>query len=74
MHDQEMLVGPRTRNDQEVQPGGLFGGGSHVGYYVFTPFVAENGQKILVNRGWIPRERKEPEKRQNGQVMCLERD
>ena len=28
-------------------------------------------QRILVNRGWVPKERIEPQKRQEGQVMSF---
>jgi surfeit locus 1 family protein len=70
LHDREMLVGPRTRTDQhQQQSGGLFGSGSRVGYFVFTPFkIQESGEIILVNRGWIPREFRDSQTRKQNQV------
>ncbi|KAF9433608.1 surf-like protein [Entomortierella beljakovae] len=50
-HDQEMLLGPRTRGDG--QPG----------YFLITPFERTTGSKILVRRGWVPREKKDQETR-----------
>lgn len=73
-----MLVGPRTRSDQEQGgAGGLFGSGNPVGYFVFTPFkLEESGEVILVNRGWIPRNARDQRSRREGQVgfknTCLD--
>ncbi|KAF9427781.1 surf-like protein [Podila epigama] len=53
-HDQEILLGPRTRGDG--QPG----------YFLITPFERTNGSKILVRRGWVPREKKDQETRLEG--------
>ena len=39
-----------------------------VGYQIITPFERESGAVVLVNRGWVPLERKEPETRRAGQV------
>ncbi|KAG0254462.1 surf-like protein [Mortierella polycephala] len=55
-HDQEILLGPRTRGDG--QPG----------YFLITPFERTNGSKILVRRGWVPREKKDQATRQEGLV------
>lgn len=38
------------------------------GYHVVTPFALAGRGTILVNRGWIPLERKSPESRKLGQV------
>lgn len=38
------------------------------GYFVYTPMALENGQFVLVNRGFVPFELKEPETRPEGQV------
>ncbi|KAK9707717.1 surf-like protein [Basidiobolus ranarum] len=56
LHEQEMLVGPRTRGDGVP------------GYFVVTPFVRENGQKILVKRGWISKDMKESRSRPESEV------
>ncbi|KAF9576283.1 surf-like protein, partial [Lunasporangiospora selenospora] len=53
-HDQELLLGPRTRGDG--QPG----------YFIITPFERENGSKILVRRGWVPRDKREQSTRLAG--------
>ncbi|KAG0327417.1 surf-like protein [Dissophora globulifera] len=53
-HDQELLLGPRTRGDG--QPG----------YFLITPFERTDGSKILVRRGWVPREKKDQSTRQEG--------
>ena len=60
VYEEEMLVGPRGRNDQPYE-GGMSGGGvAATGHLVFTPFVLHDeagnptSRKILVNRGWIP--------------------
>ncbi len=38
------------------------------GYHVFTAFQPIEGAPILINRGYVPRERKDPAKRPDGQV------
>ncbi|KAG0043169.1 surf-like protein [Gryganskiella cystojenkinii] len=55
LHDEEILLGPRTRGDG--QPG----------YFLITPFVRNNGgSKILVRRGWVPRDKKDQSTRPEG--------
>lgn len=50
-HDQEMLLGPRTRGDGQV------------GYFLITPLERENGSTILVKRGWVPAAKKDKQSR-----------
>lgn len=38
------------------------------GYFVYTPLEIDNGRLILVNRGFVPFERKDPATRPEGQV------
>lgn len=54
-HDKEMLLG--ARNHKSVP-----------GFQVITPLLRPDGSTILFNRGWVPLERKEPERRRAGQV------
>lgn len=55
LHDQELHLGPRSLNGK-------------VGVHVLTPFVRNNGQTVLVNRGWVPSERTDPARRGAGQI------
>lgn len=54
-HDKELFLGARSRN-------------GNPGYQILTPFALADGQTILVNRGWVPVERKLPQHRAEGQV------
>ncbi|XP_027199402.2 surfeit locus protein 1-like [Dermatophagoides pteronyssinus] len=65
-HDKEFLLSQRTNvqfSDALVSPL------NRSGYYVLTPFVLENGRRVLVNRGWVSEYRKKPESRESGQVQ-----
>lgn len=42
--------------------------GGKGGYHVITPLEMENGQFVLVNRGYVPPERRDPESRLEGQI------
>jgi surfeit locus 1 family protein len=55
VHDKELYLAARSRNN-------------NVGFHVITPFVLTNGMAVLVNRGWVPSERKDPAKRAEGQI------
>ncbi|KAI9669121.1 MAG: surf-like protein [Alyxoria varia] len=53
-HDQEMLIGPRIHDGKD-------------GYLVITPLERGRDQsKILMNRGWIAREKKDQNERRDG--------
>ncbi|KAG2237766.1 SURF1 family-domain-containing protein [Thamnidium elegans] len=62
-HDEEILLGPRTRGDGKA------------GYFVITPFERDNGTTILVKRGWIAPEKKDqktrPESLEQGEVEVV---
>ncbi|MGB1540029.1 MAG: SURF1 family protein, partial [Rickettsiales bacterium] len=50
-HEHEFHIAGRYRNGQ-------------VGYNIITPFeVADDGRQLLVNRGWVPLDKKAPEDR-----------
>jgi surfeit locus 1 family protein len=55
-HEREIYVYARSRNGNE-------------GYYVMTPLRVEGGPAILVNRGWVPPERRDPQVRMPGQLV-----
>lgn len=55
-HARELLLAARSMN-------------GNPGYHVVTPFQLVDGRTLLVDRGWIPLERKDPAARSEGQVM-----
>lgn len=57
-YSQEMFLGPRIKNGV-------------LGYLVITPFVRENGKPILVERGWIHKDKVVPETRNSGYLSHL---
>jgi surfeit locus 1 family protein len=54
-HDKELFLGARSLN-------------GNVGYQVLTPFELAGGGAVLIDRGWVPVERKAPESRPEGQL------
>ena len=54
-HEAEMFLAARTFDRR-------------VGYQIITPFERADGPAVLVNRGWVPLDNKEPETRQAGQI------
>lgn len=57
-HDEEVYIGPRSDKD-----------GGRIGFHVVTPLKLEDHDySILVNRGWVPRDRTNPATRREGQV------
>ncbi len=55
-HEAEMFLAARTHDRR-------------VGYQIITPFERTDGPAVLVNRGWVPLESKEPETRLGGQIQ-----
>eukprot|EP00092_Neocalanus_flemingeri_P003753 GFUD01004038.1.p1 GENE.GFUD01004038.1~~GFUD01004038.1.p1 ORF type:complete len:292 (-),score=54.34 GFUD01004038.1:26-901(-) len=77
-NSQEVLIGPRSYIDGSggSGAGGIIsfgsGVGDRVGYHVVTPFVVSGtGDRILVNRGWVPHTRLQQEQRPQGQISGL---
>src|SRR5215468_7442170 len=54
-HGHELYLAARSQN-------------GNVGYWIVTPFKIESGGLVLVNRGWVPQEKKLPPNRMEGQV------
>lgn len=69
-YSKEILLGPRVRNDKtQRDPTGLIAHGkAEVGYHIIAPFVLDNGDRILVNRGWVSSHQKSQDTRKEGQV------
>jgi surfeit locus 1 family protein len=55
LHDREMYLAARTMQGA-------------IGYQVVTPLQRTDGSIVLVNRGWVPDDRKDPARRAEGQV------
>lgn len=56
LHDQEFYLGARTESGR-------------VGIAVVTPFTLSDGRTILINRGWVPEDRRDPATRAEGQLQ-----
>ncbi len=54
-HARELLLAARSMN-------------GNPGYHVVTPFQLDDGRTLLVDRGWIPLDRKDPATRVQGQI------
>jgi len=55
LHDRELYVGARSQR-------------GNAGYQILTPLERPDGGVVIVNRGWVPLDRKRPETRAEGQL------
>ncbi|XP_003473186.1 surfeit locus protein 1 isoform X1 [Cavia porcellus] len=70
-HSKELYMMPRTMVDpvREAREAGRISSSTESGAFVVTPFhCTDLGITILVNRGFVPRKKVNPESRQKGQV------
>ncbi|XP_047380671.1 surfeit locus protein 1 isoform X2 [Sciurus carolinensis] len=70
-HSRELYMMPRTMVDpaREAREAGRISSSTESGAYVVTPFhCTDLGVTILVNRGFVPKKKVNPETRQKGQV------
>lgn len=52
-HESELLLTPRTRLREAFD-----GNAGEPGVHLLTPFVrSDTGERLIVNRGWVPDER-----------------
>ena len=61
-----LQVSGRYRNDQETLVQAVTDRGG--GFWVLTPFRTDDGTIILVNRGFVPPEKRDPAARPTGQI------
>ena len=54
-------------NDKEFHLAARYNNGV-LGYHVLTPFKTTDGRYVLLNRGWVPTDKKDPAKRKEGQI------
>ncbi|XP_023371870.1 surfeit locus protein 1 isoform X1 [Otolemur garnettii] len=70
-HSKELYMMPRTMVDpaREAREAGRISSSAESGAYVITPFhCTDLGATILVNRGFVPRRKVNPDTRQKGQI------
>ncbi|XP_052037886.1 surfeit locus protein 1 isoform X3 [Apodemus sylvaticus] len=71
-HSKELYIMPRTMVDpvREAREAGRMSSSTESGAHVVTPLhCSDLGVTILVNRGFVPRKKVNPETRQKGQVL-----
>jgi surfeit locus 1 family protein len=54
-HAHELYLAARSQN-------------GNVGYWIMTPLKMDSGETVLIERGWVPEEKKLPETRAQGQL------
>lgn len=54
-HAHELYLAARSQN-------------GNVGYWIMTPMKLDSGETVLIERGWVPENRKRPETRPQGQL------
>ena len=47
LHDRELYLAARSMR-------------GNVGFHIVTPFLRDSGETVLINRGWVPRQRRDP--------------
>lgn len=68
-HSKELYMHPRSCIEEGDQPASGFGVKPKSGAWIITPFqLSDTNKRILVNRGWVPREKFNPKYRHEGQV------
>lgn len=72
-HSKEMFLGPRSliKDGDAASDGSLLSKSSHStsGFCVITPFhLADKNMTILINRGWVPHDMRNPAFRRAGQI------
>ncbi len=54
-HDREIYMYARSKRGND-------------GYYILTPLLRQGAPPVMINRGWVPNQRKDPATRPQGQV------
>ncbi|MBI3706116.1 MAG: SURF1 family protein [Proteobacteria bacterium] len=62
-----VVVSGSLRHDSELHLNARSQRGN-AGYHILTPLIRADGPPVLINRGWVPYERKDPARRAEGQV------
>uniref|UniRef100_M3ZUF0 SURF1-like protein n=1 Tax=Xiphophorus maculatus TaxID=8083 RepID=M3ZUF0_XIPMA len=74
-HSQELYIMPRSpvNPEKEAREAGSLSSSGEIGANVITPFhCSDLGIKILVNRGYVPKQKIRPETRMKGQVRFIQ--
>lgn len=63
LNEHEMLLGAKYLDEERDK--------ATLGYHLITPFLTTEGVVVFVNRGWIPEDMKDQEKRKDSLVTSL---